>query len=90
MYSLIPKISTQIIYSAVLKIRNEDNSKIINNLSLLIGDSNINVSYEKDLEFVSYLINSNEKKALEVFYFKLSSIANDNYNRRKKLKKNNQ
>ena len=30
MYDLIPKISTQIIYSAVLKIRNEDNSKIIN------------------------------------------------------------
>ena len=89
MYDLIPKISTEIIYSAVLKIRHEDSKIIIDNLILLSTDSNIDVTYKKNLENIIFSIKSTNKRNLEVFYFKISSIANDIYNRRHKIEKKN-
>ena len=89
MYNLIPITSIQTIYSAVLKIKKEDTSKIIENIDLLIGENNIKVKQEESNGYIKFHISSNSHRSLEVFYFKISTIANDNYIRRNKIEKTN-
>jgi hypothetical protein len=88
MYVLTPIVSKQVIFKAVLKIKKEDSRKIIDNLELLIGESDINVIKEENDKCIHFFISSSDQRSLEVFYFKISSIANDNYLRRNKIEKN--
>ena len=87
MYSLLPSISSETIYRCILNIHREDSKKIVDNLDLLIGVNNIAVKIEESSEYIKFHISCNSKKDLEVFYFKISSIANDNYIRRNKIEK---
>ena len=84
MYSLIPIVDTEVIYKTTLKIKKIDSVKIINNINTLVGESNIKILYEEKNDYIVFYISSNNQKNLEVFYFKISSIANDDYLRRKK------
>ena len=90
MYNLIPIVSIEIIYKAKLKVKKVDSIKIVDNLEVLIGESNIKVTYKEEKEEnenIKFYISSNEQRELEVFYFKISSIANDSFIRRKKIEK---
>lgn len=87
MYSLLPVISSKTIYNCIFKIKKEDSRKIVENLDILIGDYNIEVIKEETNEYLKFYISSESERDLQVFYYKISSIANDNYIRRKKIEK---
>ena len=85
MYSLLPVISSKTIYNCIFKIKKEDSRKIVENLDILIGDYNIEVIKEETNEYLKFYISSESERDLQVFYYKISSIANDNYIRRNKI-----
>lgn len=87
MYNLLPLISTKTIYSCIFKIKKEDSRKIVENLDILIGDYEIEVAKEENNEYLKFYISSESERDLQVFYYKISSIANDNYIRRNKIEK---
>ena len=88
MYNLLPLISTKTIYRCIFKIKKEDSRKIVENLDILIGDYKIEVAKEENNEYLKFYISSESERDLQVFYYKISSIANDNYIRRNKIEKN--
>lgn len=87
MYNLLPLISTKTIYNCIFKIKKEDSRKIVDNLDILIGDYKIDVVKEETHEYLKFYISSESERDLQVFYYKISSIANDNYIRRNKIEK---
>lgn len=87
MYNLLPIISTKTIYNCIFKIKKEDSKKIVENLDLLIGEYKIDVIKEETNEYLKFYISSESERNMQVFYYKISSIANDNYIRRNKIEK---
>ena len=85
MYSSVPIINTKVLYSAIFKVMKADSKKIIENLELLIGKSKLDIIQEDIDDYINFSISSYNKKELEIFYFKIYSIANDNYVRRNKI-----
>ena len=87
MYDLTPIISTKTIYNCIFKVKKEDSKKILDNLELLIGEYKIDIIQEETNEDLKLYISCESVRDLQVFYFKISSIANDNYIRRNKIEK---
>ena len=85
MYDLTPIISTKTIYNCIFKVKKEDSKKILDNLELLIGEYEIDVNSEETNEDLKFHISCESVRDLQIFYFKISSIANDNYIRRNKI-----
>lgn len=84
MYNLVPIVSTETIYKSILKVCYEDSKDIITRLDELIEGTDIKITYEQNLDEVKFVISTTNNKLLEVFYFRISSLANDSYIRRTK------
>jgi hypothetical protein len=84
MYNLVPIVSTETIYNAFLKVHYEDSKDIINRLDELIEGTDIKITYKQNVDEVKFLISTTNNKFLELFYFKISILANDSYIRRTK------
>jgi len=84
MYNLVPIVSTETIYKAILKVGYEDSKDIITRLDELIEGTDIKIIYKQYVDEVKFIISTTNNKLLEVFYFKISSLANDSYIRRTK------
>lgn len=87
MYQLIPIVSEKVIYNASLKVRKEDSKQIIKNIEILSQNSEVEVKFKEVDNNVKFEINSFDRNKLEIFFFKISSIANDSYIRNSKSKK---
>lgn len=84
MYNLVPIISTETIYKSILKVDYEDSKDIISILDELIEGTDIKITYKQNVGQVKFIISTTNNKLLEIFYFKISSLANDSYIRRTK------
>ena len=84
MYNLVPIVSTETIYKAYLKVHYEDSKDIISRLDELTEGTDIKITYEQNLDEVKFVISTTNNNLLHVFFFKISSLANDSYIRRTK------
>lgn len=89
MYPLIPITDKILYYKTKLKILKDDSKHIINNLDILQHDyiGILFVDYKYVDDYVIFTFKCNDKRKLQVFFFKISSIANDSFIRRKKIEK---
>ena len=87
MYQLIPIVNEKVIYNAILKVKKEDSFQIINNIEILLQNSEVELKYKEVENIIKFEISSFNRNKLEIFYFKISSIANDSYIRNSKSKK---
>ena len=87
MYQLIPLVKEIVTYNTFLKIRKEDSENIIKNLDILLENSDVDLKYEEVQNYINFQLTSVHRNKLEIFFFKISSIANDSYIRNSKSKK---
>ena len=85
MYPVVPITKEVTYFTSKLNILKLDSKKILDNLEILKKNNysdEIVVDVENINDYVEFTIKCTNRKCLEVFFFKISSIANDSYLRR--------